>query len=86
MRLLASHFSRCPLMLTEIQEATAYGTALLVKAALENKHPTELASFVNLQSETVRSPGLADMQEYTETYLRWVEMSTQNEEMRQSCS
>jgi sugar (pentulose or hexulose) kinase len=57
---------------SNLDEATAFGTALLAKAALEGKRPDEMGAYFELETRTVEKCGLGHLAEYCDTFLRHV--------------
>ena len=57
---------------SNLDEATAFGTALLAKAALEGKRPDELGDFFELEIRTVEKSQLGNLAEYCEAFLEYL--------------
>lgn len=51
--LLASAFPENPVYLTDLKEATSFGTAMTALAALDHKDPKELARFIHIEKSLV---------------------------------
>lgn len=70
--LLASCFPENPVLLTDLDEATAFGTALTAKAALEQKELKELSQYISFNKtkvELIKTPGLNEFMEAFEAKL-----------------
>jgi len=68
--LLAALFPRCPMYLTNLEEATAFGAALLAKAAVEGRQPRELDGTFELDKVPVDPLALPELEGYTESFLK----------------
>jgi hypothetical protein len=67
--LLSGFYPDSNIYLTNLNEATAYGAALIGKAAKENKHPTELSGFLNIEKKPVGKLSIRDLDQYLKAYL-----------------
>ncbi len=68
-KLLASIFPDSPLFLTNIEEATSYGAALLGKAAMEKRDPADLKEFVNIAFKLVNPEKIDNFSSYANEFL-----------------
>jgi len=71
--LLASFFPHSPLVLTGMKEATAFGAALLARAALAGRTLKELRGDFQIAGEPARVTPLEGVAEYREAYVRLAE-------------
>jgi sugar (pentulose or hexulose) kinase len=67
--LLAAFYPESNIYLTSLNEATAYGAALIGKAALEKKHPSELSGFLSIEKKQVKKIQIRNLNNYLKTYL-----------------
>lgn len=70
--LLASMFPGSPVKLSGLEEATAFGGALLGKSALEGKSPMELGDAFSIEQQTVAGHGLDGLDGYIDEFMRLV--------------
>ncbi len=68
-KLIASLYPGSPVYLTNIDEATSYGAALLGKAAYEKRKLGELKEFVNINPVQVLPEEITGFKEYFTTFL-----------------
>ncbi|MCF6334496.1 MAG: hypothetical protein L3J12_01980, partial [Spirochaetales bacterium] len=68
-KLLASIFPDSPLFLTNIEEATSYGAALLGKAAMEKRDTSDLKEFVNIAFKLVNPEKIDNFSSYANEFL-----------------
>ncbi len=71
-KLLASVFRESPVFLTNIEEATSYGAALLGKAAAEKKDLGELREFANIAFKFVKPENINNFDSYADEFLKRV--------------
>jgi L-fuculokinase len=71
-RLLAALFVKSPTATTNLAEATAFGAALLGKAALMGTSPRELSGLFEIEAHRVPAETFAGLAEYREEFLRQV--------------
>jgi len=67
--LISAFYPKSNIYLTNLNEATAFGAALLGKAARENKHPRELSGFLKIEKKLVRKSHINHLNDYLKTYL-----------------
>lgn len=70
--LLASMFPESRVMLSGMEEATAFGAALLAKSALEEKNPRELGSQFEIGLRAIQGHSLKGLDEYMGAFLEHV--------------
>ena len=70
--LISACYPLSKVYLTNLVEATAFGTALLAKAAIEKKHPMEYKSLMNINREPVPTPNLRNLGDYYLQFLQRV--------------
>jgi len=70
--LLASMLPGSSVMLSDMEEATSFGAALLGKAALEGKSPLELAGDFEIQLRKVPGRTLAGLEGYFDEFMKHV--------------
>ncbi len=70
--ILSDLFPNSPVACSNLDEATAFGTALLAKAALDGRPPEELGDSFELETETVKKCRLRGLAEYCETFSEHV--------------
>lgn len=70
--LMAAHYPESPFYLTDLREATAFGTALLGKAAIEGVDLRSLASFVRMEKRTVDRPRLDGLEAYRARFMELI--------------
>jgi sugar (pentulose or hexulose) kinase len=71
-RLLAALFPRAITATTNLEEATAFGAALLGKAALMGTNPRDLAGLFEIERREVPSEKFTGLEGYREEFLRLV--------------
>ncbi len=67
--LIASLFKDTEFMLSNMKEATAFGTALTAKSAYENRNIEELESYLQIETKRVDKIKFKDTEGYIENYL-----------------
>ncbi len=70
--LISAFYPDSKIYLTNLNEATAFGAAIIGKAALEGKHPSELAKFLKIEKKLVSKSILEHLNEYLCSYLKLV--------------
>ena len=70
--LISAFYRDSEIYLTNLNEATAYGAALIAKAAIEGRHPRDLSEFLCIQKILVRKSKLTRLDDYLHTYLKLV--------------
>ncbi len=70
--LLASMFPESSVKLSDMEEATAFGAALIAKSALEGKNPMELGGSFTIEQRAVAKHELHGLDEYIEKFMRYV--------------
>ncbi len=68
-KLLASLYPASETFITSLNEATAFGAALLSKASVEDLHPSQLGNFIDLKKFRVAKTKLSGFSEYISDYL-----------------
>ncbi len=71
--LVSSLFPDAKLMLSNLREATAFGTALTAKAALENLELKALKDYIKIETETIEKYSFPGLLEYIDTFLKILE-------------
>lgn len=71
-RLLTALFPDSTICLTELQEASALGAAILAKAALENTDPMSMRDLMNIKFEPVSKTSLKELTSYRERFLHLI--------------
>ena len=71
--LLAAMFPESRVALTNLNEATAFGGALLAKAALEKTTPRALAPCFEIETRLVKPADVAGLDTYVERFLHHVQ-------------
>ncbi|MBR9998184.1 MAG: hypothetical protein KFF73_04395, partial [Cyclobacteriaceae bacterium] len=67
--LISAFYPESSIYLTNLNEATAYGAALIGKAAKEDKHPAELSAFLNIEKKLVSKYRIIHMDDYLNAFL-----------------
>ena len=70
--LLASMFPESSVKLSDMEEATAFGAALIAKSALEGKNPMELGGSFTIEQRAVAKHDLHGLDEYIKKFMRYV--------------
>ncbi len=70
--LISSFYEETEFMLSNMKEATAFGTALTAKAAYENIDIKELGSYLEIETKEVKKTNFEALEEYTEKYLKYL--------------
>ncbi len=68
--LMASFYPRSRFYLTDLKEATAYGTAMLGKAAMENIDLYGMRDQIVFEKKPVNDPGLTGLDNYFNSFLQ----------------
>ncbi|HMB00790.1 MAG TPA: FGGY family carbohydrate kinase [Spirochaetota bacterium] len=68
-KLVSALLPQSPHFLSNLKQATAFGAALLAKAALENKTPFDLADAFSLDLTAIEKPALSAITAYQNRYL-----------------
>jgi len=71
-KLIASMFPQSPVYLTNINEATSYGAALLSKAAYEKKDTSELKDFVDIEFNLIKPARIDNLYEYESEFIKQI--------------
>ena len=71
-KLIASMFPQSPVYLTNINEATSYGAALLSKAAYEKKDTSELKDFVDIEFNLIKPARIDNLHEYESEFIKQI--------------
>jgi sugar (pentulose or hexulose) kinase len=66
--LLAALYPESTVVTTDLAEATAFGAAILGKAALDGTTPMETADCFTIEPEPVATPALSGLEEYAEAF------------------
>jgi hypothetical protein len=64
------------IFLSNLDEATAFGAAILGKCALERKAPNDMKDHFEIETQEVAYQELSGIEDYLETFLRYTENST----------
>jgi hypothetical protein len=67
--LMASFYPKSAFFLTDLKEATAYGTAMLGKAAVEQIELSELRDEISFEKKPVKDPGLKGLDKYFNSFI-----------------
>ncbi len=67
--LLTSFYPESNIYLTNLNEATAFGAALIGKAAAENRDPRDFGSYLNIEKIPVKKVRFKGLDEYVEKFL-----------------
>lgn len=70
--LISAFYPNSKVYLTNLNEATAFGAAIIGKAAIEGKHPAELSKFLNIEKKLVKKLNFAQLNNYLSAYLNLV--------------
>jgi sugar (pentulose or hexulose) kinase len=70
--LMASIYPKSDFYLTNLKEATAYGAALLGKAAVEKSDILTLAEIVEIEKTSVKNPGILEIDPYFEKFMQLI--------------
>ena len=70
--ILASLFPASDTYVTSLNEATAFGAAILSKAATEHVHPRELSGFINVNKTKVPAAPLEGFDDYLHDFLGYI--------------
>ncbi|MCK5199640.1 MAG: hypothetical protein KAR21_14870, partial [Spirochaetales bacterium] len=71
-KLIASMFPQSPVYLTNINEATSYGAALLSKAAYEKKYTSELKDFVDIEFNLIKPARIDNLYDYESEFIKQI--------------
>ena len=71
-KLLASVFPESPVYLTNINEATSYGAALLGKAAYEGKDTGDLKDFVDIEFKHIKPAKIDNLYDYESEFIKQI--------------
>ena len=71
-RLLASIFPESPVYLTNINEATSYGAALLGKAAYEGKETSDLKEIVDIEFNRIKPAKIDNLYDYESEFIKQI--------------
>jgi sugar (pentulose or hexulose) kinase len=71
-KLLASIFPESPVYLTNINEATSYGAALLGKAAYEGKDTGDLKDFVDIEFKHIKPAKIDNLYDYESEFIKQI--------------
>ncbi len=74
--LLSAMNPESKIFLSNLDEATAFGAALLGKCALERKTPNDMKDHFKIETQEVAYQKLSRIEDYIETFLRYTENST----------
>jgi sugar (pentulose or hexulose) kinase len=69
---LASLYPESRMALTSLAEATAFGAAMLARAALDNTTPMETKRFFEIETTEVKSASLPGIEEYEKEFARLI--------------
>ncbi len=72
LNLLGALFPKATIALTKMEEATAFGSAILAKAALDEVRPENTAQHVDIEVTTLETPKFAAIQDYVAEFDRLV--------------
>ena len=72
-KLLASFYPEQKVCLTELDEATAFGAALIAKAALDKADPMNLADYFSIKTNVVSPVNLPELTFYTDRFREMLE-------------
>ena len=67
-RLMTALYDDSRVSLTGLEEATAFGAAMLARAALDNTTPAETSAVFDIYTEPVPSPGLQGLHDYIQAF------------------
>jgi L-fuculokinase len=70
--LISAFYPESTIYLTNLNEATAYGAALIGKAGMEGKHPSELADYLNIEKKPVEKYHIRHINDYLNAFLNLV--------------
>ncbi len=68
--LLTAFFPSSPLFLTNLNEASAFGAAILARLAVEKEEAQEIASYFNIESSRIEPVVMAGLDSYTEKFMK----------------
>ena len=71
-KLIASMFPQSPVYLTNINEATSYGAALLSKASYEKKYTSELKDFVDIEFNLIKPARIDNLYDYESEFIKQI--------------
>jgi sugar (pentulose or hexulose) kinase len=66
---LASLFPESEVAVTNLEEATAFGAALLARSALDGTEPGALKELFTIERRTVKNPSLKGLDEYAKAFI-----------------
>ena len=70
--LVAAFYPESDVFLTNLKEATAFGAALMGKAAAENAHPKDFKHLLNIEKIPVAKHHFEGLSEYSESFLNLI--------------
>ena len=68
--LLTSFYPASEIFITSLNEATAYGAAILSKASVENKHPEQLRDLIHIEKIKVPVVAIKGIDDYVADFLK----------------
>ena len=71
--LVGGFYPDSDVFLTNLKEATSFGTALMGKAAVEQKHPKDFRNLLEIEKVPVKKHTFEGLEEYTLEFLRLIE-------------
>jgi sugar (pentulose or hexulose) kinase len=72
LKLLGALFPKATISLTKMEEATAFGSAILAKAALERVQPERTAEYIDIQVTNIETPTIPAIQAYVAEFDKLV--------------
>jgi len=73
-KLLASMYPSSRVALTNLNEATAFGAALLAKSAIEQKTPADIGDTFDIETKQISPITLKGLSEYADEFLKRIKM------------
>lgn len=73
-KLLASMYPSSRVALTNLNEATAFGAALLAKSAIEQKTPADIGDTFDIETRQISPISLKGLSEYADEFLKRIKM------------
>ncbi|HLF35216.1 MAG TPA: FGGY family carbohydrate kinase [Cyclobacteriaceae bacterium] len=73
-KLLTAFYPASDVCITSLNEATAFGAAILSKASLEKIHPMQLKPMIHIDKKRVLKVAMKDIDAYVSDFIRYIEM------------